>query len=285
MKKFFLASLMLLCFDVFTAISAEVILFNREKVENIEKGTELTATPIPVDPAKKYRIQFKGSATGEYTLEENERVRIMYKRYKANRLRFTFYDKTGEEFPFNYSDIMVLSNKSHEYVRIFYPPTKADTMRVFLNPVKGDKMTIEEITLKTDLEGIESQYLNTHATFDYGDLNTYGFSCGGGGKFYTRPDGKTVWNTGFIGWSPFFPVQGKKYYKFFCRGKKSIGKGWIWINFYKEDGEKIKNARIEINEKGAETILLMPKETAMAKLQCYYVIIEEFTVTESKNEK
>lgn len=282
MKNFIFVSLMFFSFAIFTATSEEVCVFNQGKMENIEKVTEVTATPIPIDPAKKYKIQFNGSTNGEYTIEENERIRIMNKRYKANRLRCIFYDKAGKKFSKNYFDIMVLSNKPHEYVRVFYPPAKAASLRIFLNPVKGTKITLAGITLKTDLEGIENKCLNTQPTFDYGDLNTYGYRCGGGGGFYTRPDGKTVWNTGFIGWSPFFPVQGKKYYKFFCRGKKSIGKGWIWIDFYNKDGKKIKHARIEFNEKGAETILKTPKGTASANLQCYYVIIEKFTVTEKK---
>lgn len=273
-----------ICCTPLLTIADEKCVFNIATFENDGKGGALMATPIPVNPDEKYKIEFTASTTGEHTLEKKEIIRIMGHRYDGNRVRLTFYDKDGKKFHKNLIDIMILSNKKHHYERVFYPPRQAASLQINLRCLKGTNASVEKMTLWTDLEGNEAKFLNPHTTFEHGDLNTYGFSCGGGGRFYTRPDGKTVWKTGFIGWSPFFPVQGGKYYKFFCKGVK-YRRGWIWINFYNKDGEKIKNARVEINEKGAETILKMPKGTARAKLQCYYVIIEEFKVTENKKEK
>lgn len=271
----------------FTTFADEECVFNRSSFTKDAKGAKLkefTVMPIPVDPTKKYRISFTASTTGDHILKKHERIRIMNSRYAGNRLRLKFYDKDGKGFKYDYSDIVLLTDKPRNYTRVFYPPAKAASLRIFPRKMKGGDITVEKIMLWTNLEGKEAKYLNVHPTFDYGDFNSYGFACGGGGRFFTRPDGKIVWNTGFIGWSPFFPVQGDKYYKFFCRGKKSQGKGWIWINFYKKDGKKIKAATVKINEKGAVTILKMPTGTVSARLQCYYVIIEEFTVVMTKDE-
>lgn len=281
MNRYKFIALMIFLASGFIVQAEEECIFNGVEVKGVVKNTELTKMPIPVKPGKKYKLIFSAGVNSVQTLEENERIRVMYNRYKANRLRMTFLDKDGKKFSHNYYDIMVLTKEPYKYVRVFYPPEKAATLRISLSPQKGSEMLLEEAAVYTNLEGEESKYLNTHPTFDYGDLNTYGFSCGGGGRFYTRPDGKTVWNTGFIGWSPYIPVQGEKYYKFVCRGVKSVGKGFIVINFHKEDGKKIKSARLKFDAKGAETILKMPAGTAKAKLQCYYVIIEELKVTET----
>ena len=175
---------------------------------------------------------------------------------------------------------MVLSNAPRRYVKVFYPPAKAASLRIFKRATKGTTIAVGKLSIWTDLEGDEAKSINPHPTFNYGDLNTYGYSFGGGGGFFTRPDGKTVWNSGFIGWSPLFPVKGGKFYKFFCKGEKSQAKGWIWINFHDKDGKKIKTSRIGIAPKGVETIIKTPKGTVKARLQCYYVIIEKFTVSE-----
>lgn len=262
--------------SAFTLRGGEECLFRKGEIVGTNKALELTVNPIPVVPQKKYGIEFTASTTGEYTIEENERIRIMRKEGKANCIQMVFYDKNQKTC--SKTDLYILSGKLKKYVRIFYPSAKAAFLRIFTRPLKGTEIAVSEIHVRTDLEGKEGECINPHTTFDYGDLNSYGYHCGGGGRFYMRPDGKTVWNTGFIGYSPFFPVQAECFYRIFCRGRKSQDKGWIWINFYKDDDEIIKHATINVSAQGAMTMLKMPKEAVRARLQCYYLIIEEITV-------
>ena len=279
MKKCVFISL--LCMYAFTVKSTEKSLFKNSKLVDIINEMELTEKPIPINPQNKYKIMFTAKATGEYTIKENARIRITQHRHNANSVNIKFYDESYQPLSKAGTNIYILSQKWYKYIEIFYPPTNAAYVRIYLRPVKGESISIKKIALTTNLGGKEKAFINVHPTFEYGDLNSYGFYCAGGGRFYTRPDGKTVWSTGFAGFSPCFPVKSGKYYKLFCKGTMSQDhKAWIWINFYDKDNKKIKHANIKISEEGIETTLKMPKGTVKAGLQPYYIIFEEFQVTE-----
>lgn len=277
------AIIILLCLPIILSASVKELFKEENSVETM-KNIELTKSPIPIDPAKKYQISFSARTNSEYTLEKNERIRIMDLRRIASRLRLEFYDEKGGKFPYNYIDIFVLTNNYHRYVRVFYPPTKAKTSKIFLQPAKNSGITVKKVSVITDLEGKENECLNLHPTFDYGDLNTYGCRLGYGGRFYARPDGKTVWKTGFLGYTPAFPLKENTFYDFYCIGKKYKGrKSYMLLDCYNgKDKRPFKSMRVNLNEKGEITKLKMPSGTVYGILRCYCVILEEFKVTESK---
>lgn len=266
----------------FTAKGKELFAQN----ETMETGSikELTTSPIPAETGTKYRISFSASTTGKHTVEKIPRIRIMNHRHAANRVRVSFYNKEKKRIS-GYKDVFILSQKPNTYELIFYPPRNASSMRIFAQPAKNSIVNIKNISLENNLSGEKNQYLNTHSRFDMGDLNLYGCTSGFGGRFYTRPDGKTVWKTGFLAHYPSFPVQGGKYYDFYCRGKKYRRKAWIWVNCY--DGIKrrpIKQMKIKLSQKGAKTRLMLPPTTVAASLDCYCVILEEFRANKSENQ-
>lgn len=258
-----------------------------EQNERIKTGSikEMTTSPIPVESKTKYKISFSASATGKHTIEEIPRIRIMNHRQAASRVHVNFYNSEKKRIP-GYKDVFILSKKQRDYELIFYPPRDASSLKIFAQPAKECVLSIEKITLTNNLSGEKKQYLNTYTTFDKGDLNLYGCTSGFGGRFYTRPDGKTVWKTGFLAHSPSFPVQGGKYYDFYCRGKNYRRKAWIWVNCY--DGIKrrpIKHMKINLSPKGATTRLMLPPSTVTASLDLYCVILEEFKASVSDRQK
>jgi hypothetical protein len=254
-------------------------LFSEEKGIETNKIMELTKTAIPVEVGEKYKISFVARAGGKYVIEENERIRIMNLKYMASRARIAFYDEQGKAF--NYRDVFIVSQEFHDYVQVFYPPAKAKTVKISLLPGKESNILLKKISLSTDVGERERESINPHPTFDYGDLNFYGCDSGFGGQFYTRPDGKTVWKTGFLGYSSFFPVKGDAFYDFYCRGiKYRDRKSYILLECFKvEENKPFKSMQVAISEKGEVTKLKMPPGTVYARLCCYCVIIEEFKVT------
>ncbi len=86
-------------------------------------------------------------------------------------------------------------------------------MHLRLMPGKGGAtIACQAVDLLSDPDGEEVACINVHPRFAYGDLNFYGHRPGAGGAFLTRPDGVTIWNSGFIGFTPAFPVKGGAYY-------------------------------------------------------------------------
>jgi hypothetical protein len=201
----------------------------------------------------------------------------------ASRVRIEFYDEQGNRLPKNTDiNIPVISQEFLDYVRVFYPPPEAKTLKIFLVPGKEADIASKKIVVRTDLDGKEAECINIHPSFEYGDLNFYGY----GGEFYTRPDGKTVWNSGFTGSTPFFPVKEGVSYDFSCRGKAGEPKSFIYIGCYNTEGGKpFKSMKYGVSEKGETVKFIMPAGTVSVKLTGYYVIVEEFKVTESKEDK
>jgi hypothetical protein len=242
----------------------------------------LTASGIPVETGKKYELSFTGRTDGAFTVEANERIRLMNLRDAGSHVRIRFHDEQGNELKRTTIDVPVLSRDFHPYVRVFYPPLEARTLSLVLAPGKDATLAVRDISIRTDLQGSEAECINIHPVFDAGDLNSYGYRPGYGGGFFTRPDGKTVWNSGFTGTTPFFPVRGDTFYDFQCRGKKGEPKSFIYLQCYKsEDSKPFKTMKYGVSETDAITRFKMPAEAIFAQLTCYYVIIEEFRVVES----
>ena len=245
---------------------------------------ELTNAPVPVPRRGMLKLVFSGRTSGRHTVEANDRVRILNQRYAASRLRVTFHDGDGEALAGSAVDVLILTQAFHEYARVFYPPPAAETFRVSVRPVKDADIAVQGLIVSTDMDGEERQSLNPHPTFEYGDLNTYGCISGYGGRFYERPDGKTVWKTGFLGYSPGFPVDAGAFYSFYCRGRKYRGrKSYVLLDCHNgRDRTPVKSMRLGISEEGETTEVKIPPGTVSAQLRCYCVILEEFRATRAE---
>ena len=261
-------------------------LFKKDEPVETNKTMELTKSAIQLESGKKYELSFLARTNGKYTIEENERIRLMNLGEISSRVCIKFYDAKGKELKKTDIDLPVITQKFLNYVRVFYPPPASKALKIFLLPAKEADIAVKRINISTDLKGREAECINIHPAFEYGDLNFYGYSSGYGGGFYTRPDGKTVWNSGFTGTTPAFPVKGDVSYDFCCRGKKSEPKSFIYLQCYNAEGGKpFKTMKYGVSEKGDIEKINMPAGTVSVQLTCYYVIIEEFKVTESRGDK
>ena len=260
-------------------------LFKVSESMTVQKPAELTGEPIAVNPGKKYQIAISASATGEQTIEENARVRIVSQKGSTGRVRVEFLDKGGAKI----ADfgIGILSQEMRDYVSVLYPPENAAGMKLYLEPAKSQQISLGKAAVSQDISGKEKEAVNPHPTFEFGDLNCYGYQTGFGGGFYQRPDGKTVLNTGFTGLSPAFPVKGNTYYDVRALGLAHLGRrsSMMMQCFKAQDASPIKSMRVKIGENGEATRLLMPPEAVRANFLFYYVIIEELSVTEATNQK
>jgi hypothetical protein len=260
-------------------------LFQISESLTAEKAGPLNREPIPVNPGKKYQILFSASATGEQTIEENARVRMVGQKASASRARVEFLDKDSAKV--TDFGIGILSQEMRAYARVLYPPGNAAFMNLYLEPAKGQKISLGKASVSTALTGREKESVNPHPTFEFGDLNSYGYQPGFGGGFFQRPDGKTVLNTGFTGQSPSFPIKGNTYYDVRVIGSPHLGrKSSLMIQCFKtQEVKPMKSMRVNISEGGVTTRLLMPPEAVRANLLFYYVILEELSVMESRNQK
>lgn len=245
----------------------------------------LTETALAVCPAQKFRIAFTAHTTGRHTLEHNPRIRIVNPRGIACAVRLRFLDADGERL--EQVDLPVLSKHPRDYVRVGYPPARATHLELHLLPAGQATLTVAALTVAANPGGIEADVLNPHPTFAYGDLNPYGFRSGYGGGFYQRPDGVTVWKTGFTGTTPAFPVDGGQFYDFYLRGIPYWGRGSYFVLqcFNAEDRRPFHTVRVGFSETGETTRLRLPETTGRVNLLCYHVILEAFKVTPAADEE
>jgi hypothetical protein len=257
-------------------------LFTHEGLVETNRPPGLIQSGIPIEAGKKIELSFLGRTAGKHTIEENERIRLMDLRGVAARIRIRFQDETGNELKKTDIDVPVLSQAFTNYVRVFYPPPKARTLSLALLSGESAMAAVKTISISTDLTGQEAACVNVHPTFEFGDLNAYGYRSGYGGGLYTRPDGKTVWNSGFTGTTPPVPVIAGRVYDFYCRGKNGEPKSFIYMQFFNAEADKpFRTIKYESWNKGDAAKIKMPAGAVSVQLTGYYVILEEFRVTES----
>ncbi len=243
---------------------------------------EATEAPIPIPAGRKLHLAFTARTDSRYTIEADERIRLMDLSRVGSRVRLDFLDDTGAVVAGGF-DVFILTQATHHYARVFHPPAQAAACRLSVRPGPGAEVVIEELTLDESLPPGEQESINPHPTFEHGDLNSYGCQSGFGGQFYTRPDGVTVWKTGFLGYSPAFPVEAGRFYTFQCRGRQYRGrKSYILLDCHNAtERAPIKTMRLDMSDDGRTTELQMPEGAVEARLRAYCVILETFRVTPS----
>jgi len=248
---------------------------------SFDKSAPLNSEPIPVNPDQKLLIAFTASITGESTIEENARISVQVKKGFASLLQIDFLDDGGNKV--GSTEVSILSKFPRIYGRVMYPPPGSKAVNLQIVPAKRENVKVEKLSVSNELPQKEKAGINPHPTFEFGDLCTYGYTLGYGGGVYTRPDGKTVLNSGFAGNSPIFPIRPDSYYEIDCRGIPYLGrKSSIMLQCFGEDLRKpIKSMRVQVSQQGVTTKLLIPKNVKRANFGFYYVILEELRVTES----
>jgi hypothetical protein len=247
---------------------------------SVKSPAELTGETVPVDPGKKLEISFTARTTGEFTVEENARIRIINSN-AGSSLNVEFFDTQNKRLQI--IRLPVRTQSDYSYARVLYPPADAKSLRLSLAPAKAGELTVEKVQVTQDLTGEEAQCINPHPVFDYGDINDYGFGFGYGGGMFDCPDGKTVWNTGFTGASPDFPVAGGAQYELFCRGSGYEGrKSYLLLNFFKAaENKPFYSIHVKFSAQGESVPFRFPKEAVRASLLGYYVIVEELKIVKT----
>jgi len=253
---------------------AEPLLHVAEPVESTQRMLlDGDGVPVPVDA--RLEIRFTAKATGSHTVEADPRIGIRNPQ-EASHLKLEF-SGNGNPAPVL---LPVLSQTSREYRRELYVPPGATHLRVSLRPAKESTLTVANLRIAL---APEAPSINPHPAFLHGELNPYGHHSGYGGGFYQRPDGVTVWNTGFTGTSPEFPVEGGKAYTVSCRGTGYSGKkSRLLLQLFKA-GEPRPFHEIALTLDGATGTIHLPGDAARARLLGYDVILESWNLNLAPN--
>jgi len=249
-------------------------LWETKTLTRATERTELTTDVVPVEPGKKLEITFSGQTSGEFTVEANARIRLLNTSNGGSALNLQFLDAEGQRV--EEVSLPIVTASAREYGRVVYPPSTAKSLKIVLSPGAASEMAVENVRVAQELDGVESATVNPHPNFAFGDLNSYGF----GGEFFERPDGKTVWNSGFTGQSASFPVQGGASYELFARGIAYSGKRSRLLLQLFARGEKrpFHTIPIRFGPEGVSVQVVFPEGAVSANLLGYYVIVEEVKI-------
>lgn len=242
----------------------------------VEKQTPWQEAAIPVLPGRKLEVRFAAKATGACTLENDTALRIRFPRDAASSVNLRFLDEAGQKA--GDVSLPVFTRALREYARTLYVPTGAQSLQVILAPAREASLTVENLRATQELKGDEAECINPHPVFRHGDLNPYGFRSGYGGGFYQRPDGVTVWNTGFTGTSPDFPMAGGQNYTVSCVGTGYSGKKSRLVLLLFKKGEDRPFHQVPLNFTGKAQSIHLPQETVRAELLGYDVILESWKI-------
>jgi len=268
---------------------ADGVFVGNRMPEVVDGAVTLPATletrTFPVEAGKKYRLEILAEVEGPFVVEVNDRAHILTLQTHRQRTTSTyeviFQDASGNAIPAapvrgGSVGGFFLTNQRKPYCTVFYAPEGAVEAKVRFQANKTTtrvaRLTLEEET------GEET--VNPNPDFRYGELNYCGWIPARDGRLYTRPDGKTVFNAGYGGYSPPFPLQEGKNYRIATAG---VGRT-INIEYYSKDGKMLqKRFLIRPTPEGSETLLTPPPETAFARIVMYGgIILESFSVFEAK---
>jgi len=239
----------------------------------------LTSHPIPVEEGRKYLLQIMAEVAGPFVVEENERSHIiilrdpLYRRTAAYSV--AFYDAADQEISALGRDRIagfILTRQPGLYTNVFYAPPEAATMRVRFKANGRDARLASIRLVEETAEGT----INPNPDFRYGELSYCGWRPQRDGRLYTRPDGKVVFNTGYLGGSSMFPLAGGKTYRFFARGSGSA----LNAIYYDHDGKQlVQRFLLRPAPQGVSVEATPPPGTAYCRITVNGVaFLEEFAV-------
>lgn len=244
---------------------------------------EIDLKPIAVEPGRKYLVFFKARVNDDFTVERHDRAHIMTLHNHgrmASGYQVMFLDRGGNPVAPSGNihshglSGFILSSDWYQYASEFYAPANAASMRMRFF-TRGHDLYVDAFGLSRFQH---DNVVNLNPQFRYGELNYAGWRPQRDGRLYLRPDGKTVFTSGWGGASSTFPLQHGQNYRFHVRGP--VG-GRLNLEYFDRDGNRITSRfLLRPNPDGAETVLNPPEGTAMGRAVMYGVVgLEEFTVT------
>ncbi len=268
--------------------------FSKDAPENLFEGAavapqgdgaislpaRLETRAFPVEASKKYRLEITAKVDGPFVVEDNERAHILTLQTHLHRLTATyqvvFLDSKGMEIKGENLRGFFLSNQRRQYTFVFCTPENAASVRVCFES-NGKAAQIASFKL---VEEADEGTINPNPDFRYGELSYSGWQPTRNGRLYTRPDGKTVFEAGYGGASPLFPLNESKKYRVSAVGKG----GSINIQYYDKEGKMFQGRFLmRPAETGAETELTPPPGTKRGRIVMFKgVILESFKVVEAK---
>lgn len=263
-----------------------------KKLPEISEGmvtlpAKIETKSLPVEAGKKYKLEIGAEVAGDFVVETNDRAMILTLQSHQNRLSstfgVTFFDVNGENIS-GFGGLsphgFFISNQRKPYVSVFTVPAKATSLKVVFQS-NGRNTRISGLQLA---EETTEKTVNPNPDFRYGELNYSGWNPQRDGRLYTRPDGEVVFNAGYGGSSPIFPLLAGSKYHISTKGESTKGNGRLTILYYDQAGKNLhRRFLIRPTPEGAETELSPPPGTVMAQIVMYGgVILQDFKVTEVK---
>lgn len=135
---------------------------------------------------------------------------------------------------------------------------------------------VANVSLVADDEG---GVINNNPDFRYGELNYGGWHPQRDGRLFLRPDGKTVFRSGYGGSSPSVPLQEGRFYRITARGEG----GHLTINYLNAENKRVASRFLLRfpDTAGEEMTELTPPEGAVAAyVIAYGALVESFKVVE-----
>lgn len=236
-------------------------------------ANDFSLPPKQLQPGKKYRLNIRARIDGECTVEKNDRAHI--NAIKSNARNESVYAAMIDDGTGNLQNAgggFFLTDAWHDYAHVFYAPTNAKEVVIRFSPRKHATY-ISRVTLTPDTE---DDTVNPNPDFRHGELNYCGWSPQRDGRLYTRPDGKTIFRSGYYGGSPKFPLQPGRKYQITGLGEG----GSLVLNYYNDEGKKLGDRFLmhcSSNKEGV-TEVVPPEQTVSANVTVTGTILEYLKV-------
>ncbi len=239
-----------------------------------------TMKAMPVTPETTYKLTFLARTDRSDTVESNDRAHMemlqSYGRFLP-MYELLFFDSDGEQIQRSGRGFggSILTSDWYAYSLAFQPPPETAAVKIRFSP-RNSPLYIDNL----EIVSIDDGTINVNPEFEYGELNYSGWRPARDGRLYTRPDGKTVFKSGYGGVSPFFPLRETVTYQLYARGQRQTTNGWLSLTYYDAEGKRLGDRfLLRPTVEGESVELVPPPGTFEARLVMYSVILESFRVT------
>lgn len=236
---------------------------------------------LEVKPETKYRLTLRARVQGAFTIEQNARAHIqaIQRRGRLESVYTIEFQEPGMPKPSSGGGGFFLTRDWYDYVHVFRTPAGVQKVTIQLTPRKHVTQ-IARVSLVADDEG---GAINNNPDFRYGELNYCGWAPQRDGRILLRPDGKTVFRSGYGGSSSKFPLQEGRFYRMTGRGEG----GSLTIYYYDANNKSIASRfllRFPEAAGEASTDLTPPEGCVSGSVTAYGALIESFKVVEREEQ-
>jgi len=307
MKKFYLYMIaLLLASNIYAAVVMDIKFDSADKLQSVKKGkatiadvngqkclsiakniSYVTLKESAVKDNTKYKLTIRAFIDRPDCIEDNNSALRLSRQngrtfpsYKIN-----LFDKAGKaqnimlygKIKIHYS-APIISRTAQDYVYVFYTTAKSEKMELEFK-TSYNKLFVESVKLEQDKN---DKYVNCTTDFSYGEINPNGWNRGV--ELFTRPDKKTVLKCGYYNGGPFFLVNDKVKYSFYCKGLETgTGGGAALVNFFDIKGNKTGYIHLfhgkSMKNGKSKSGLKPPQKTYQAQIYISNMIMSEIKVT------